>query len=40
MLGYYRLGFAYAKLNRVNEARDVLSEAVKVPGSRACHRIC
>ena len=28
----YRLGFAYAKLNKVNEARDVLSEAVKVPG--------
>ena len=28
----YRLGFAYAKLNRVNEARDVLAEAVKIPG--------
>ena len=28
----YRLGFAYAKLNKVDEARDVLSEAVKVPG--------
>jgi hypothetical protein len=30
----HRLGFAYAKLNKVkvNEARDVLSEAVKVPG--------
>ncbi|MGB8582910.1 MAG: hypothetical protein WCD47_18975 [Candidatus Sulfotelmatobacter sp.] len=28
----YRLGFAYAKLNKVTEARDVLSEAVKVPG--------
>jgi tetratricopeptide (TPR) repeat protein len=28
----YRLGFAYAKLNKVNEARDVLTEAVKVPG--------
>jgi tetratricopeptide (TPR) repeat protein len=28
----YRLGFAYAKLNRVNEARDVLTEAVKIPG--------
>ena len=26
------LGFAYAKLNKVTEARDVLSEAVKVPG--------
>jgi tetratricopeptide (TPR) repeat protein len=28
----YRLGFAYAKLNKVNEARDVLTEAVKIPG--------
>jgi tetratricopeptide (TPR) repeat protein len=28
----YRLGFAYAKLNRVNEARDVLTEIVKIPG--------
>jgi tetratricopeptide (TPR) repeat protein len=28
----YRLGFAYAKLNRVSEARDVLAEAVKIPG--------
>jgi len=28
----YRLGFAYAKLNRVTEARDVLSEAVKISG--------
>jgi tetratricopeptide (TPR) repeat protein len=28
----YRLGFAYAKLSRVNEARDVLTEAVKIPG--------
>jgi tetratricopeptide (TPR) repeat protein len=28
----YRLGFAYAKLNRVNEARDVLTEAVKISG--------
>jgi hypothetical protein len=26
------LGFAYAKLSRVNEARDVLTEAVKIPG--------
>ncbi len=25
----YRLGYAYAKLNRVNEARDVLTEAAK-----------
>ncbi len=28
----YRLGFAYAKLNRVNDARLVLTEAVKIPG--------
>ena len=28
----YRLGFAYAKLNRLAEARDVLQEAVKIPG--------
>jgi tetratricopeptide (TPR) repeat protein len=28
----YRLGFAYAKLNRVNEARDTLMEAVKIAG--------
>jgi tetratricopeptide (TPR) repeat protein len=28
----YRLGFAYAKLNRVNEAREVLTEIVKIPG--------
>lgn len=28
----YRLGFAYAKLNKVSEARDVLTEAVKIPG--------
>ena len=28
----YRLGFAYAKLNRVTEARGVLQEAVKIPG--------
>ncbi|MFZ0420241.1 MAG: hypothetical protein WAM04_19210 [Candidatus Sulfotelmatobacter sp.] len=28
----YRLGFAYAKLNKVGEARDVLTEAVKIPG--------
>src|SRR5579863_10346486 len=31
-IALYRLGFAYAKLNRVGEARDVLSEAVKMPG--------
>jgi tetratricopeptide (TPR) repeat protein len=28
----YRLGFAYAKLNKVNEARDTLIEAVKIAG--------
>lgn len=28
----YRLGFAYAKLNRTTDARDVLVEAVKIPG--------
>jgi tetratricopeptide (TPR) repeat protein len=28
----YRLGFAYAKISRVNEAREVLMEAVKIPG--------
>jgi tetratricopeptide (TPR) repeat protein len=28
----YRLGFAYAKLNRLAEARDVLQAAVKIPG--------
>ena len=28
----YRLGFAYAKLNKVTEARDALNEAVKIPG--------
>src|ERR1700678_2882101 len=27
----YRLGFTYAKLNKVSEARDVLTEAVKIP---------
>lgn len=31
-IALYRLGFAYAKLNRLNEARDVLTEAVKIPG--------
>jgi tetratricopeptide (TPR) repeat protein len=31
-IALYRLGFAYAKLNRVTEARQVLSEAVKIPG--------
>lgn len=28
----YRLGYAYAKLNKVSEARDVLTEAVKIAG--------
>jgi tetratricopeptide (TPR) repeat protein len=28
----YRLGYAYAKLGHVNEARDVLMEAAKIPG--------
>ena len=28
----YRLGYAYAKLNRVSDARAVLSEGVKIPG--------
>jgi tetratricopeptide (TPR) repeat protein len=31
-IALYRLGFAYAKLSRVNEARDVLLEAVKISG--------
>ena len=31
-IAMYRLGFAYAKLNRTTEARDVLMEAVKIPG--------
>jgi tetratricopeptide (TPR) repeat protein len=34
----YRLGFAYAKLNRVTEAREVLQEAVKIPGP--VHQLC
>jgi tetratricopeptide (TPR) repeat protein len=28
----YRLGYAYAKLNKVTEARETLSEAVKIAG--------
>jgi tetratricopeptide (TPR) repeat protein len=28
----YGLGFAYAKLNKLTEARDVLTEAVSIPG--------
>jgi tetratricopeptide (TPR) repeat protein len=31
-IAMYRLGFAYAKLSRVSEARDVLNEAVKIQG--------
>jgi tetratricopeptide (TPR) repeat protein len=31
-IAMYRLGFAYAKLSRVSEAREVLQEAVKIPG--------
>jgi tetratricopeptide (TPR) repeat protein len=31
-LAMYRLGYAYAKLNRVTEARDVLSEASRISG--------
>jgi tetratricopeptide (TPR) repeat protein len=31
-IALYRLGFAYAKLNRTTEARDVLQEAVKISG--------
>jgi tetratricopeptide (TPR) repeat protein len=28
----YRLGYAYAKLNRTTDARETLNEAIKVPG--------
>jgi tetratricopeptide (TPR) repeat protein len=28
----YRLGFAYAKMNKVSDAREVLNQAVKIPG--------
>jgi tetratricopeptide (TPR) repeat protein len=31
-IAMYRLGFAYAKLNKVTEAREVLTEIVKMPG--------
>jgi tetratricopeptide (TPR) repeat protein len=31
-IALYRLGFAYAKLNKVTEAREVLTEAVKISG--------
>jgi len=30
----YGLGFAYGKLNKLTEAREVLTEAVKIPGPR------
>jgi tetratricopeptide (TPR) repeat protein len=30
-IALYRLGFAYAKLNKVSEAREVLTNAVKIP---------
>ena len=28
----YGLGFAYGKLNKLTESREVLTEAVKIPG--------
>lgn len=31
-IALFRLGFAYAKLNKVTEAREVLTEAVKISG--------
>ena len=31
-IAMYRLGYAYAKLNRVNEAREVLTEAARISG--------
>ena len=31
-IALYRLGFAYAKLNKIGEAREVLTEAVKIAG--------
>jgi tetratricopeptide (TPR) repeat protein len=31
-IALYRLGFVYAKLSKVSEARDVLAEAVKIQG--------
>jgi tetratricopeptide (TPR) repeat protein len=31
-LAAFRLGFAYGKLNRLAEAREILNEAVKIPG--------
>jgi len=32
-IALYRLGYAYAKLNKVTEAREVLMECAKIPGS-------
>jgi len=31
-MALYRLGYAYGKLNKFTEAREVLNEAVKIPG--------
>jgi hypothetical protein len=31
-IALYRLGFAYAKLNKINDAREVLTEAAKING--------
>jgi tetratricopeptide (TPR) repeat protein len=31
-IALYRLGYAYGKLNKFTEAREVLNEAVKIPG--------
>ena len=31
-LAAYRLGFAYGKLNKIAEAREILNDAVKIPG--------
>lgn len=31
-IALYRLGFAYAKLRRIDEARQVLSQAIQIPG--------
>jgi tetratricopeptide (TPR) repeat protein len=31
-IALYRIGFAYAKLSRTSEAREALTEAVKIPG--------
>jgi len=40
-IALYRLGFAYAKLSRVNEAREVLAEAVRSQGQyKECRKSC